>query len=247
MVEGVPTPARVVAPAVVTAPGPPYMPAFAFGDYTHHPLGRTAAGTRVGLWTLPATADAALAVTTDLASVFDWLEVTYGSYLFGDEVASVIVDRQGSTGGMEHHPFWHVAASSAGDAVMHAHEAAHGWFGNGVRIACWEDFALSEGLAAYLAARALEAVRGDAAGDDVWRRYRLALQQAVRRGDTVARPRAAAGSSSWSIPCGRPSPTTRAPSSFSPTSRRWAARPWTSPWRPSSPPTPAGRLESPTC
>ncbi|MEO0603581.1 MAG: M1 family aminopeptidase, partial [Myxococcota bacterium] len=41
-----------------------------------------------------------------------------------------------------------------------AHEAAHGWFGNGVRIACWEDFLLAEGTTSYVAVRALEQVGG---------------------------------------------------------------------------------------
>src|SRR5690606_18918025 len=50
-------------------------------------------------------------------------------------------------------------------------EAAHGWYGNGVRIGCWEDFVLSEGTATYLAARAL--------GEfdvDLWGGYECALK-----------------------------------------------------------------------
>ena len=45
------------------------------------------------------------------------------------------------------------------------HEAAHGWFGDGVRIACWEDFVLSEGTTTYIAARALEQVDGPSQWD----------------------------------------------------------------------------------
>ena len=51
----------------------------------------------------------------------------------------------GDYGGMEHHPFWHVSSGSIYSEEVNAHEAAHGWFGNGVRIDCWEDFVLSEG------------------------------------------------------------------------------------------------------
>jgi aminopeptidase N len=85
---------------------------------------------------------------------------------------------------MEHHPFWHVGTSSLGDPVTHYHEAAHGWFGDGVRIACWEDFVLSEGTASYLAARAMAAVDGV----DVWPSYQADLDAAIAAGDTVALP-----------------------------------------------------------
>ena len=50
------------------------------------------------------------------------------------------------------------------------HEAAHGWFGDGIRIACWEDFVLSEGTATYLAGRALDVV-APTVGAAVWAGY----------------------------------------------------------------------------
>jgi hypothetical protein len=188
-VEGVPEDDVLVAPEEIPGDGPPYMPAFAVGDYTWHRLGTTEAGTEVGVWTLPGNEGAALLGAADLVEVFDWFERTYGPYLFGDRVASVIVDWPTSGfGGMEHHPFWHIARRSAGDRVTHAHEAAHGWFGNGVRLRCWEDFVLSEGVATYLAARALEAVRGAAQGKEIWRRYRRQLIEEVAEADTEAWP-----------------------------------------------------------
>jgi aminopeptidase N len=85
---------------------------------------------------------------------------------------------------MEHHPFWHVAASSMADETTHAHEAAHGWFGNGVRMRCWEDFVLSEGTVTYLAARALGEY-----GVDVWPDYEAALDGFCPGfGNTIAWP-----------------------------------------------------------
>jgi aminopeptidase N len=83
----------------------------------------------------------------------------------------------GQFGGMEHHPYWHIATESFDDPLVHVHEAAHGWFGNGVRIACWEDFVLSEGLASYLTARAVSQIAGEAAGDQVWSSYEEKLSQ----------------------------------------------------------------------
>src|SRR5205823_4702688 len=70
------------------------------------------------------------------------------------------------------------------------HEAAHGWFGDGVRIACWEDFVLSEGMADYLSARAAEAAVGPDYVKLVWTSYKNTLDQIVANPDwdTVALP-----------------------------------------------------------
>ena len=89
---------------------------------------------------------------------------------------------------MEHHPYWHVSAQDYADPTAHAHEAAHGWFGDGVRIACWEDFVLSEGTASYLAAAATGAVEGAARETAVWTSYRSQLAAQTRRADHPARP-----------------------------------------------------------
>lgn len=179
----------VIVPREIATDAPSYMPAFAVGPYGYELLGHTAAGTEVGAWTLPEGGPAAREGAAGLVAVFDWLETTYGDYAFGDAVASVAV-RWGprSGGAIEHHPFWHVGEDAMDDAVTHTHEAAHGWFGNGVRLRCWEDFVLSEGTASYLAARAIEATAGAGAGAAVWERYRLTLEREVERRDTVAWP-----------------------------------------------------------
>jgi aminopeptidase N len=187
-VDDLPAGETVVAPGAIPTAGPSYMPAFAVGDYTRHSLGVTAAGTEVLVWSLPGGEALALGGTSDLVATLDFYERTYGPYPFGPSAGAVPVDWGPTSGGIESHPYWHVAARDAGDGLLHAHEAAHGWFGNGVRLRCWEDFALSEGLATYLAARAVEAVDGTAKGAAVWTDYSTRLDQAIAEGDTVAWP-----------------------------------------------------------
>jgi aminopeptidase N len=158
---------------------PSYMIGWASANYTKLDLGRTRAGTELSVWH---TRDNDMEVITGvqaLPAVFEFYETLLGPYPYGSSAGSVEVD-WGPTGlgGMEHHPYWHVHTSSMSDPVVHAHEAAHGWFGNGVRIACWEDLVLSEGLASYLAARALGTVLGDG-GAEVWASYRSSLERAV--------------------------------------------------------------------
>lgn len=177
--SGVPDGEAAIFPAEIPADAPPYMLAWAVGDYTRIELGETGDQTSVSVWVLPGEEEAARAGTAHLVDVFDFYETTYGSYRFGEEVGSVSAPwGPGAYGGMEHHPFWHVASDAMGDEEVHAHEAAHGWFGDGVRIRCWEDFVLSEGTASYLAARALTEVAGTATGDAVWESYERRLDSA---------------------------------------------------------------------
>jgi aminopeptidase N len=177
-----------VYPRTIAADAPSYMLAFAAGEYAHASLGETAAGTEVGVWFLPGGESAALFGTRDLVAVFDWLERTLGEYAFGNTVGSVAAWHPNSAGGIEHHPYWHIGRAAMSDSLVHAHEAAHGWFGNGVRMRCWEDFVLSEGTATYLAARGLGAAAGDEVESAIWAEYQQRLEQAVAQGDTIAWP-----------------------------------------------------------
>ncbi len=162
-------------PAVSQAPA--YQLAWAIDNYTELPLGSTGAGTNVSAWYRPNELAKAQAGTEHLLAVFDWYEKTLGAYRFGNQVGTVSVNwGTGVYGGMEHHPRWHVSSSSLGSQEINAHEAAHGWFGDGVRISCWEDFVLSEGTASYLAARALDVV-APTLGAQTWANYAYALAQ----------------------------------------------------------------------
>ncbi len=148
-----------VYPTRIGADAPPDMLGRAVGEYAESPLGTTAAGTRLSVWSLPGGEADALTGTVNLRGVFDFLERTYGPYAYGDHAGSVSIDWD-DIGGMEHHPYWHIASNSMRSEEVHAHEAAHGWFGDAVRFACWEDFVLSEGTTTYIAGRALESLGG---------------------------------------------------------------------------------------
>jgi hypothetical protein len=174
--EGVPEGKAAIYPTEIPADAPAYMLSWAVGDYTTKKLGTTAAGTNVSVFHLPGEATAASKGTAHLVAAFEWFERTYGAYTFGKEVGSVSAAwGAGAFGGMEHHPFWHVSSDSMADEETHVHEAAHGWFGDGVRLACWEDLTLSEGTTSYVTARAIAATAGKAAGDAVWQDYEVRL------------------------------------------------------------------------
>lgn len=188
-VHGAPSGKTVVFPKSIEADAPSYMLAWATGAYSYKALGTTAAGTKVGVYYLSGDEGVLDTALKPLPAGFEWYETTLGAYTFGQDVASVSVNwGPGAYGGMEHHPYWHVGRDSMGDASTHLHEAAHGWFGDGVRLACWEDFVLSEGTVSYLTARAMGAAAGPAAEETVWGEYETRLQQAVSQRDHVAWP-----------------------------------------------------------
>lgn len=183
-VAGVPAGKTAIFPEKIETPAPAYQLGITLGAYEYEKLGETEAGTEVGIYFEAPGRDAALSGAANLAGYFGWLEKSVGPYLFGPRVASVSVDwGPGDFGGLEHHPYWHIDDGQMHDPNTHAHEAAHGWFGNGVRIACWEDLVLSEGVVTYLAARAIEAVEGASAGLAQWEAYRTELDDLVAGGE----------------------------------------------------------------
>lgn len=162
-ISGVGDGLTAVYPKTTVGDGPTYMMGVSVGDYTRMDLGTTTAGTTVAAFYLPA--DDAVARTTrgtsHLVASYDYFEQTYGPYHFGPEAGTVEVNwGEDSWGGMEHHPYVHVGTFDFDDEEAQVHEAGHAWFGDGVRLGCWEDFVLSEGTTTYIAARALEQVDG---------------------------------------------------------------------------------------
>ncbi len=166
----------------LSTPIPPYAAAFAIGGFHREWLGVTHAGTTIDLFRL-GTGDE---VFRDLASVvpaFAWMETHVGPWSFGANVGPVLAP---DTGGMEHVPFWHVGDDRVGDSTVAVHEAIHGWFGNGVRLRCFEDFVLSEGTTEYLTVRVLREL-GDPAGDGEWAADLDELDAAMARDDLEKR------------------------------------------------------------
>lgn len=164
---GIPSGSTAVFPARIATEAPAYQVAWSIGDYTELPLGRTDAGTELVAWYLPGQAQQIRDGTAVLVPTFEWLEDNLGPYRFGPKAGPVSANWGLVNGGMEHHPYWHMGAPALTNPDTHAHEAAHGWYGDAVRLACWEDFVLSEGTVTYLAARALEAVSPQR-GADAW-------------------------------------------------------------------------------
>jgi len=188
-VAGFPASKVAIYPEVLAAEAPSYTLAFAIGAYTCQELGRTQAKTSVSVCWLPRGKTAALEGSKHLVKAFDWLEKNIGRYTFGPAVASVAVSwGKSAAGGMEHHPYWHVATSEMSLPITHVHEAVHGWFGTGVRMACWEDFVLSEGTTTYLAARALGAVTSKTFEKQLWADYKDELLLALEDEDIIVWP-----------------------------------------------------------
>jgi aminopeptidase N len=174
---GVPADKVAVYPTTIPADAPSYQIAWSIDSYTELPVGTTDAGTQISVWYRPGEETAAMNGSAHLVAAFDWMEKTLGPYRFGGKYSSVSVHwPQGAYGGMEHHPMSHIASSALGDEETNVHEAAHGWFGDGIRIGCWEDFVLSEGTVSYLAARALDVV-APTVGAETWQTYMNELNQ----------------------------------------------------------------------
>lgn len=178
--SGVPAGKTAVYPTSL-AEAPSYQFAWAIDTFTEEKLGTTEAGTQLSVWGRPedfvlnASGRSALTAHANLVAAFNFMEKTYGPYAYGNKAGTVIVDwPAGVGGGMEHHPYWHEARANYLSALTPIHEAAHGWFGNGVRGQCWEDFVLSEGTVSYIAGRASEVV-APAFGAAVWNSYATSI------------------------------------------------------------------------
>ncbi|CAL1571239.1 unnamed protein product [Knipowitschia caucasica] len=142
-------------------PVPSYLVALVCGDLQHHDL-----GPRSRVWAEPSLLSCA--VQKIGGSVEHWLSVAeelFGAYLWS-RCDLVFLPPSFPIVAMENPCLTFIISSVLESSevllVDLVHEISHGWFGNAVTNASWEDMWLSEGLATYAQRRITKEVYGDA-------------------------------------------------------------------------------------
>lgn len=111
----------------------------------------------------------------------DFYSAWLGKYDYGDTLK--LVELEGGLGGMEHTGAVAIMLSSARDPdygkETAAHEVAHHWFGDNVRIESWGDFWMSEGFTNYATYRFFRADQGEAKYTQLLDRAKLELRDAL--------------------------------------------------------------------
>ncbi len=145
-------------------PVAPYLIAIAAGDLVFKPLGN-----RTGVWTEPATMQAAAAELSDTEKMVDSAEALYGPYRWG-RYDVLVLPPSFPYGGMENPNLTFLTPTFiAGDkslVSLIAHELAHSWSGNLATNATWNDFWLNEGMTTYAERRIVEQLYGKKQADE---------------------------------------------------------------------------------
>ena len=142
----------------------PYMIAIAVGDLAFKPLGK-----RTGVWSEPATIDAAARELSDTEKMVSAAEKLYGPYRWG-RYDVLVLPPSFPLGGMENPTMTFLTPTFiAGDkslVSLVAHELAHSWSGNLATNATWNDFWLNEGMTTYAERRIVEELYGKRQADE---------------------------------------------------------------------------------
>lgn len=122
--------------------------------------------------------DAYLATATKALDFYSqWL----GKYDYGDTLK--VVEVAGGLGGMEHTAAVAIMMNAAKDPEYSketaAHETAHHWFGDNIRIKDWGDFWMSEGFTNYATYRYFRAEEGEPKYHQLLDRAKLELRDAL--------------------------------------------------------------------
>ena len=111
----------------------------------------------------------------------DFYSTWLGKYDYGNTLK--LVELEGGLGGMEHTGAVAIMLSSAKDPdygkETAAHETAHHWFGDNVRIKDWGDFWMSEGFTNYATYRFFRADQGEAKYTQLLDRAKMELRDAL--------------------------------------------------------------------
>jgi leukotriene-A4 hydrolase len=142
----------------------PYMIAIAVGDLAFKSL-----GPRTGVWSEPATIDAAARELSDTEKMVAAAEKLYGPYRWG-RYDVLVLPPSFPFGGMENPTLTFLTPTFiAGDkslVSLVAHELAHSWSGNLATNATWNDFWLNEGMTTYAERRIVEELYGQKVADE---------------------------------------------------------------------------------
>lgn len=164
------------------------MPVYDFhvSAYEHWQVDRHLEGgpseTPITSYVYGSSASMAAPIYGDLPKMLAFYEKTFGPYAWG---SASFIEEPIFGGGMEHASVVSMDETLFSDAKearkVAAHELAHHWSGNLVRIRTWNDVWLSEGFAEYLTAKAIGHVDGKAAEKAVFRDYFVRSIQADAR------------------------------------------------------------------
>jgi aminopeptidase N len=156
--QGTETPAGRLFEFRLTNPVPSYLIALAIGDLAFRQV-----GPRTGVYTEPATLDAAANELVDLEKMVAAAESLLGPYRWG-RFDVLVLPPSFPLGGMENPRLTFATPTIiAGDRSLVsviAHELAHSWSGNLVTNATWSDFWLNEGFTTYVENRLMEVLYG---------------------------------------------------------------------------------------
>lgn len=153
-------------------PMPPYAIHVSAYDRWNVGNARSSSGVPITTYTYPKHASTVRSVYGDAPAALDFYERTYGPYRWK---TLAYAEEPIFGGGMEHATVVSMDDGLVDDPAWARktvwHEMAHHWSGDLVRLATWNDFWLSEGLAEYLTARAYGAIDGPDAMREQFRGY----------------------------------------------------------------------------
>lgn len=163
-------------------------PDFEHGDAGVSATGVHVAGVGLGRAASAATREAYRAVARDAIDFYSgWL----GPYAYGDTLRTVEL-ASGGMGGMEHVSAVAIMIDSARDPEYSkqtaAHEVAHHWFGDNLRIAGWNDFWMSEGFTEYSEHRYFRHAQGEEKFRSLFRDSKRAVRDQLASGAHALHP-----------------------------------------------------------